>query len=395
MTTVYLIRHAEAEGNVYRRCHGQYDSLLTARGREQLNHLAKRFTDVPLDAVYASDLYRARHTAKAIADCKGMMVRVCKALREIDMGQWEDKTWAILPREYPEVYAQWQTRPWVCQVPGGETVLHTGERVLTAVRQLAQMWEDKTIAIVTHGTAIRGLLCNVLGYQPEQIGEVGWGDNTCVAKLEIDHGQIHPIYWNDASHLPEALSTFAKIGWTNSRGIPTSVQIWYRPYQPDVVEDQALLLKFAQELNQTYHGGISDFDEWIAQVKHMIQRCPWAVTIGMVDDRPVALIRLDVCDHSIPDAGVIDSVGIDPDYRGTGLSGQVIGQVISVYRAMNKDYLCAYPLEKDAHTCAFYRKYGFEQIGLLEKSEGTHLVMRKRIRVDSVQDEAQYFICEQ
>ena len=43
MTTVYLIRHAEAEGNVYRRCHGQYDSLLTPRAYEQLPCLAKRF----------------------------------------------------------------------------------------------------------------------------------------------------------------------------------------------------------------------------------------------------------------------------------------------------------------------------------------------------------------
>ena len=51
MTTVYIIRHAEAEGNVYRRCHGQYDSLLTPRAYEQLPCLAKRFADVPLDAV--------------------------------------------------------------------------------------------------------------------------------------------------------------------------------------------------------------------------------------------------------------------------------------------------------------------------------------------------------
>ena len=32
MTTVYLIRHAEAEGNRYRRCHGHYDSTITDNG---------------------------------------------------------------------------------------------------------------------------------------------------------------------------------------------------------------------------------------------------------------------------------------------------------------------------------------------------------------------------
>ena len=32
MTTIYLIRHAEAEGNLYRLAHGQYNSLVTPRG---------------------------------------------------------------------------------------------------------------------------------------------------------------------------------------------------------------------------------------------------------------------------------------------------------------------------------------------------------------------------
>ena len=38
MTTIYLIRHAEAEGNLYRRVHGWYDSLITetATGRSSL-----------------------------------------------------------------------------------------------------------------------------------------------------------------------------------------------------------------------------------------------------------------------------------------------------------------------------------------------------------------------
>ncbi len=58
-TTVYIIRHAEAEGNVYRRCHGQYNALLTTRAYKQLPYLAKRFENVPLAAVYSSDLFRA------------------------------------------------------------------------------------------------------------------------------------------------------------------------------------------------------------------------------------------------------------------------------------------------------------------------------------------------
>ena len=37
MTTIYLIRHAEAEGNLYRRIHGWYDSLITENGYSGLD----------------------------------------------------------------------------------------------------------------------------------------------------------------------------------------------------------------------------------------------------------------------------------------------------------------------------------------------------------------------
>ena len=41
MTTIYLIRHAEAEGNLYRIARGQYNSLLTDRGARQVAALLK------------------------------------------------------------------------------------------------------------------------------------------------------------------------------------------------------------------------------------------------------------------------------------------------------------------------------------------------------------------
>ena len=66
MTTIYLVRHAEAEGNAYRRIHGQYDSLITPNGLRQIEALSKRFAEVPVDACYASDLYRTRKTAEAV-----------------------------------------------------------------------------------------------------------------------------------------------------------------------------------------------------------------------------------------------------------------------------------------------------------------------------------------
>ena len=92
MTTVYLIRHAEAEGNLYRRCHGHYDSTITDNGYRQIAALAKRFADVPIDAVYSSDLTRTQTTALAITRTHDLPLHLEPRLREIGVGVWEDRT---------------------------------------------------------------------------------------------------------------------------------------------------------------------------------------------------------------------------------------------------------------------------------------------------------------
>ena len=86
MTTIYLIRHAEAEGNLYRVAQGQYNSIITDRGRRQIAALARRFADIPIDAVYSSDLYRTCATAQAICVPKGLPLHRRRDLREICVG---------------------------------------------------------------------------------------------------------------------------------------------------------------------------------------------------------------------------------------------------------------------------------------------------------------------
>ena len=66
MTTIYLVRHAEAEGNLYRIAHGHYNSCITDDRGAASPGAGGRFRDVPVDAVYASDLIRTRTTAQSI-----------------------------------------------------------------------------------------------------------------------------------------------------------------------------------------------------------------------------------------------------------------------------------------------------------------------------------------
>ena len=85
-TRLYLVRHAQSEGN-----RGEYDDPdndppLSAVGLEQAGRLARRFTRQRVDAVYASPLRRALETARAIADQAGLQVCPLEDLREVDLG---------------------------------------------------------------------------------------------------------------------------------------------------------------------------------------------------------------------------------------------------------------------------------------------------------------------
>ena len=219
--------------HVYRRCHGQYDSLLTPRAYEQLPCLAKRFEGVPLDAVYASDLFRARTTAKAVAQPHGLNVELRPVLREIDMGDWEDLPLGRAAAHLAGGICGLARPPVDARPPHGESVLQAGQRMLDGVRGLVRQHEGGTIAVVTHGSAIRGALTIAHSFTPEQMGEIGWGDNTCVAKFEFDGpDRLAVVYENDASHLPERLSTFAAIGWKDNNGRAGNAAALVPPRRP-------------------------------------------------------------------------------------------------------------------------------------------------------------------
>ena len=386
MTTVYIIRHAEAEGNVYRRCHGQYDSLLTPRAYEQLPYLAKRFENVPLSAVYASDLFRARTTAKAVAQPHGLGVEIRPVLREIDMGDWEDIPWAELPRLWPEEFARWRARPWDGALPHGESVMQAGRRMLDGVRDLVRANEGASIAVVTHGSAIRGALTIAHGLAPEQMGEIGWGDNTCVAKFEFDGpDKFTVVYENDASHLPQQLSTFAAIGWTDNKGVPNTPQLWFRRADPLEAGDAEKIVAFMRELHRNAYGTDRnlDPDALLRDAGRAQRMSPRSVCFGCLESgEEAALVYLKSFWTDAPDVGLVGGFCIDEAYRGHGLSGQILGQAISVYRALGKRYLCARVASGNARAQGFYHKFAFEQRGEYRDENGLHYCMYKKIGVD-------------
>lgn len=376
-TTVYLVRHAEAEGNVGRRCHGIYDSMLTQRGLEQAKAVGDRFRTLRLDAVYSSDLSRARNTAKAIAQPHGLPVIERPLLREIDMGDWEDKPWAELPVFQKDLYDCWCNRPWDCHLPNGETIMQAGQRAFDEIRRLAKENDGKFIAVVSHGTVIRGILTLACGFEPEQMMQVGWGDNTCVARLVfLDDGSIRVDYRNDNSHLPRELSTFHRLQWSRSVDVPVSPQIWFQPVDWNNPEHKQLALQLFHTIYGPTYGEDAFTDEAIELRLRAYQRAtPDAVSFGMLDHDICGIIAINTAE-STETIGEMGGTGILPQYRGMGFGQQFVAHAVSVYRRLGKKCLHAQPALRNPAGPRFYLSNGFVKIG--ETGDG-FLILERNI----------------
>ncbi|HEV1998426.1 MAG TPA: histidine phosphatase family protein [Candidatus Dormibacteraeota bacterium] len=179
-----LIRHAQTVWNAAGRVQGQSDPPLSQPGLEQCSALGVRVAGLRLDALYSSDLQRARLTAEAVSGATGVPVTLDTGLREVGLGRWEGATAESLRREDPELFAQWQRAPSWDLVPGGEGTAAFESRVLGAVvRIVASRGDTETVAAVTHIGVIRLVLSMAAGLQ--SLGQLWpWAiDNTGLTTL--------------------------------------------------------------------------------------------------------------------------------------------------------------------------------------------------------------------
>jgi probable phosphoglycerate mutase len=158
MATLLLIRHGETDWNAEHRWQGHADVPLNARGRDQAKALAEELAPEGVDAIYASDLSRARDTAEIVGERLGVPVVLDPDLREIDVGSWD-----------------------------GEPHERHGERILRAVRTIAERHPGERVAVVSHGGSLRRM-------QEHLGGELdAWFANCCVWALSHRAGAFSPI----------------------------------------------------------------------------------------------------------------------------------------------------------------------------------------------------------
>lgn len=198
MRRMYLIRHAKPDLPV-RMCIGSTDISLGTVGKLQCAVLARRMADIPVHAVFSSDLRRAVQTAAAISDT----AIILPGLREMDAGDWDGLSFDEIRRRWPEIYEK-RGHDFAYPIPGAEPLQAVQARFLAAVRQaLTQSTGD--IAIVAHATVIQSLICHAMGI-PVELGRQYRLGYASVTTVDFD-GAFHIVSVGDdrAAQMDEGL----------------------------------------------------------------------------------------------------------------------------------------------------------------------------------------------
>lgn len=380
MTRIYLIRHAEAEGNLYRRCQGQYNALVTDRGLRQIAALRERFREIPVDAVWSSDLYRTMKTASAVYETHGLTLHTHPGLREVGVGVWENQPWGAIGRNDREQLGYFNTNDPRWHVEGSETFPILRDRLMGTLGEIAAQHEGQTIAVVSHGMALRNLMAGLQGLSVPEGANVPHSDNTGVSLVEYEGGRGRVVFQNENTHLTQELSTFAGLKWwKKNSGFWEDANLWYEPLDP--VTEGEFLRECHREAWLTIHGTLDGFDGDFAleQARRQHAEHPGALWRAMLGDEPAGVLQLDMSNGAARGIGHISFLYILPKFRGQGMGVQLIGQAVAQYRPLGRDKLglCCAPENTAAQ--GFYKKYGFQKIGETAGSRGPLDLMVKDI----------------
>jgi broad specificity phosphatase PhoE len=182
MTELWLVRHGQTDWNLEGRYQGHYDIPLNAVGLQQASRLAEKLAGESFDAIYCSDLLRARVTAETVAERLSMPVILLPGLREINQGDWQGRYLADVRAEFGEPNPNAGEEMLHERAPGGESVAEVAARLKLAADGIAAAHPAGKVLVVTHGLALATLVCQARNIPLQQVYQQ-IPDNTVVAVI--------------------------------------------------------------------------------------------------------------------------------------------------------------------------------------------------------------------
>jgi 2,3-bisphosphoglycerate-dependent phosphoglycerate mutase len=200
ITRLLVIRHGETLWNREGRIQGHIDIPLSPLGVAQAERLGEALRDEPLDAVYSSDLLRARQTAQALERGRAVGVQTLTALRERHFGVFEGLTWEEIHARDPDSATRWKRREPEFRVGGGESLVDLQARCVGELTRIALLHPGAQVAIVAHGGVLDCFYRAAVG-EPLS-GSRSWVlGNASINRLLFADGRFSLVGWNDDRHL--------------------------------------------------------------------------------------------------------------------------------------------------------------------------------------------------
>jgi probable phosphoglycerate mutase len=200
---IILVRHGETEWNHLRRIQGQLDVPLSDVGLRQAAAVAQRLAQLPVAAIYTSDLKRAAQTAAPIGTGCGLVPLPDRRLRERHFGQIQGDFYDEVQRTAPERHRRLLSRDLDFDLGGGETIPVLHQRVCEVLIEIAGLHEHGPVVVVTHGGVLDCAYRLATGLAldaPRTYGLYNASLNTITA----DAQGFRLVSWGDVEHLSDS-----------------------------------------------------------------------------------------------------------------------------------------------------------------------------------------------
>lgn len=158
---VVFIRPGETEWNKIGRWQGVVAVPLNTHGIEQAKRLAQFVRNIGLDAIYSSDVRRAKETASILSEYANAPIHYDNRLRERHLGLWQGLTMNEMRDWYKGQYEELQKDPLNARAPEGESRADVAKRVTAFFNEMLEN-SDGDVGIISHTTAIRVLLSQLI-----------------------------------------------------------------------------------------------------------------------------------------------------------------------------------------------------------------------------------------
>lgn len=198
---IYLLRHAEPKKlDQKKRYLGHSDPELSEKGRRQAvalaDYFSRRLSSVGTPChIYCSDLKRAHETAHIIASLHThdpLQPKAMSALREIDMGEWDGKSFDEIKQKFPDDFEKRGKDIAHFRPPGGESFVDLEKRVMKAFDAICQESPHRDVIVVAHAGVNRVILRRLLGKPFDQLFTIRQG-YAGVNEIRLGRSNFHIV----------------------------------------------------------------------------------------------------------------------------------------------------------------------------------------------------------